>query len=79
MHNKHQVTLLVSDDGILVCCGVVKELSASRHGVLSGFCLGRGNCAERYEHGGVDCPAVVVEENTHYLLYEFLLSRGKVS
>ncbi len=75
---EHHVTLLAHDDGILVGCGIVQELSKLRHGVLSGFNLGRSNCAERCEHGGVNCPAVV-EENTHYFLYEFLFSGGKVS
>ncbi len=54
VHNEHHVTFLVSDDGILVCCGIVKELPASRHGVLGRFSLGRRNYAERCEHGGVD-------------------------
>ncbi len=71
MHNKHHVTPSVSDDGILVCGGIVKELLALCHGVLGGFCLGRGYCAERLEHDGVDCPCIV-EEDYHFL-DEFLL------
>ncbi len=55
VHDKHHVTPSVSDDGVLVCGSVVKELLALRHGVLGGFCLGRGYCAECHEHGGVDC------------------------
>ncbi len=78
VHNEYHVTLLVSDDGILVCCSVVKELLASCHGVLGGFSLGGSNCTERCEHSGVDCPAVV-EKNTHYFLYEFILSGVKAS
>ncbi len=78
MHFKHHVILIVHNDGSLVCCGGVEELSASCHGVLGGFSLGGSNCAECCEPGGVNCPAVV-EENTHYFLYEFLLSRGKLS
>ncbi len=78
VHYEHHVTLLVCEDGILVCSGTVKELSALCHGVLGGFSLGRSNCAEPCEHGGVDCPAVV-QENTHYFLYEFLLSGKKMS
>jgi hypothetical protein len=68
----HHVASSVSDDGILVCGGIVKELLASRHGVLGGFCLGRGYCAERCEHGRVDCT-FIVEEGTYHFLYEFLL------
>ncbi len=72
VHDKHHVTPSVSDDGILVCGSVFKELLASRHGVLGGFCLGRGYCAERREHGGVDC-ASIVEEKAYHFLDEFLL------
>ncbi len=78
MHYKHHVTLPVHDGGILVCCGIVKELSALPHGVLGGFSLGGSKCAKGCEHGGVDCLAVV-EENTHYFLYEFLFSGRKAS
>jgi hypothetical protein len=73
VHNEHHVTPTVSDDGILVCGGIVKELLALRHGVLRGFCLGRGYCAERCEHGGVDC-ASIVEEDTYHFLDDFFLS-----
>ncbi len=73
VHNAHRATLLVNDDGILVCCCVVEEVSALYHGVLGSFSLGRSNCAEHCEHGGFNCPTVV-EENGNYFLYEFLLS-----
>jgi hypothetical protein len=72
VHDEHHVTPSVSDDGVLVCGGVVKELLASHHGVLGGFCFGRGYRAERREHGGVDC-ASIVEEDTYHFLDEFLL------
>jgi hypothetical protein len=72
VHDKHHVTPPVSDDGILVCGGEVKELFALLHGVFGGFCLGRGYCAEHREHGGVDCPSIV-EEDTYHILDEFLL------
>ncbi len=72
VHDEHHVTPPVSDDGILVCGGVVKELLALHHGVLGGFCLGSGYRAERCEHGGVDCPSIV-EEDTYHFLDEFLL------
>jgi hypothetical protein len=72
VYNKHHVTPSVSDDGILVCSGVVKELFASRHGVLGGVSLGRGDHAERCEHGGVDCPSIV-EEDTYHFLDDFFL------
>jgi hypothetical protein len=42
VHDKHHVTPPVSDDGVWVCGGIVKELLASHHGVLGGFCLGSG-------------------------------------
>ncbi len=72
VHDEHHVTPPVSDDGVLVCGGVVKELLALRHGVLSGYCLGRGYRAEHREHGGVNCPSVV-EEDTYHFLDEFFL------
>jgi hypothetical protein len=72
VHDKHHVTSSVSDDGVLVCGGVVKEVLALRHGVLGGCCLGRGYHAERCEHGGVNCPSIV-EEGTYHFLDEFLL------
>jgi hypothetical protein len=72
VHNKHHVTPSVSDDWILVCGSVVKELLALRHGVLGGFCLGRGYCAEHHEHDGVNCTSIL-EENTYCFLDEFLL------
>jgi hypothetical protein len=73
VHDEHHFTPSVSDDGILVCGSIVKELLASCHGVLGGFCLGRGYHAERCEHGGVNCPSIV-EEDTYHFLDEFLLS-----
>ncbi len=76
VHYKYHVTPPVSDDCVLVCYGVVKELSALLHGVLGGLGLGGSDCAERCEHGGVDCLAVV-EENTQYFLYGFLFGGGE--
>jgi hypothetical protein len=74
VHDKHHVTPSVSDDGVLVCGGVVKELLALHHGVLGGFSLDRGYRAKHREHGGVNCPSiVVVEVGTHHFLDEFLL------
>jgi hypothetical protein len=63
VHDEHHVTPSVSDDGICVCGSVVKELLALLHGVLGGFCLGRGYRAEHCEYGGVNCPSML-EENT---------------
>jgi hypothetical protein len=37
VHDEHHVTPPVSDDGVLVCSGVVKELLPLCHGVLDGF------------------------------------------
>ncbi len=72
VHNKHHVTFSVSDDGVLVCGGVVKELLTLHHGVLGGCCLDRGYRAEHREHGGVDHQSIV-DEDTYYFLDEFLL------
>jgi hypothetical protein len=72
VHNEHHVTLSISDYGILVCDGIVKELLGLLHGVLNGFCLGRGNCTEHCEHGGVDCLSIV-EEYTYHFLDDFFL------
>ncbi len=72
VYNDHHVTPSVSNDGVMVCGGVVKELFASCHGVLGGVCLGSGYCAEHREHGGVDCLSIV-EEDTYHFLDEFLL------
>ncbi len=66
-YDKHHVTPSVSDDGVLVCGGVVKELFALHHGVLGGVCLGRGYCTECHEHGGVDCQSIVKEDTYHFL------------
>ena len=74
VHNEHHVTPSVSDDGILVCGSIVKELFALRHGVLGGVSLGRGDHAEHRdrEHGGVNCPSIV-EEDTYHFLDDFFL------
>ena len=74
MYNEHHVTPSVSDDGILVCGSIVKELFALRHGVLGGVSLGRGDHAEHRdrEHGGVNCPSIV-EEDTYHFLDDFFL------
>ncbi len=73
VYNEHHVTPSVSDDGILVCGSINKELFALRHGVLGGVSLGRGDHAECCEHGGVNCLSIV-EEDTYHFLDDFFLS-----
>ena len=76
MRRQHHIAGVVCDNGVWVSCDIVEELVDILHCVLSEGGLLHGEGPDCGDHCDID-GARVVEEDSYYLLDEFLVSLGE--